>query len=1322
MKRKFLFVCIVFLVFFLNSIHECQAYSNPTDYFRSKNSGNWNDASSWQSSPDNSIWSDATLSPSINATAIIISAGHVIDIITSVILDKTVVDGTCRLLNDGLSTSIKGVITLNDGGASDELTIRAGGIFQCIVTTSSANPYSTFIYGASGNVNVLSGGKIMIGDGTSSHVATGYSGFASESSAKVNWNNGSVFEWNTTALNFTPGIIYFPGNAANETAIFRVSKVSTATIPGSGSGGDLIFNGLLEVLTDFTLAGGGIKEFRDGIIGNSSLTIYTGSGTVTFTGATPILGGPGLHIIAEKTLNLSSGITIPVGSNVKISGTNNIAKGASGIFLVNGILDITDRTISNTSGSVQINGTLKTSNDQGPYNPGNIANGLIALNVGSTIEYNSTSTVTLQKITGTQTLNQTYYNIKFSGAGTKNILNLIDVHTLGSVSISGANVTVDASTKNLGSITTNTTQFLMDGGRLILGTTGTQPNMGGIYNITGGTLEFINNSPTTQTIRSPKTYQNIEIKGTNVNNSSGHILLNTNGVFTIKTNGIFTINDNSIKAVDATTGQKVTVENGGIFRTGNSGGFNGLIGTGNIHSAIHNNIDPANIILSSGSTVEYTRNGDQPITNANNLVYSHLVLSGLGNKNAPPNDLIVQGNFTKATGTNFLHNNGTVIFNGNALQNIQSAVPQLIFNNLANNNLVGLNVNDSISVYRELSLGANSRTNVNQPIALKSDGSNTANVAQIPITGSINYNASGLFIIERYIPNHSKSWQLLSAPAKGKTIKESWQEGAASPNGDPKPGYGTSITQNNSTWQSNGFDAYSAGGPSMKYFDAANNKYIGINSTNDPIANQNAYFLFVRGDRSVTAYNEPAKATVLRSLGKLYAPGSEAPASINVPANSFACIGNPYASSINFEDLTVSEISNTYTIWDPQLTTSGISVYGYGAFRTISGDVSVPSSGNYLDNNIPPIQSGQAFFVQTTTQPGTLLFEEKSKSSGSKSIFKIAKKLTAPDAQIRTNLYVQTGDSLVLIDGTLSQFHTEYSMLLDEWDAKKIANPSENIGIHFQSKLLAIERRQLPSATDTLFYQLTQMQKRNYTLELIPAKWENTKLDAYLEDLYLKNQIPLKIDSPTKYGFSINSDLSSQDSKRFHLLFKTLGGPLSVLLTKWNAYAKNNDILLEWQLENEINVVEYVIESSTDNIHFKIVAKLKPQNAGEYNWLDVQPQPGNHFYRLEIIERNGQTTFSKIVKVAIENKIPTLQIVPNPIINNIINLQFKNQPGGKFIISVFNTSGQLIFSDILIHVAGNVSHTIKINSKNENIYYLKISKPNGAVEYLKAHL
>src|SRR5690606_7137439 len=158
--------------------------------------------------------------------------------------------------------------------------------------------------------------------------------------------------------NFTAGQVYFPDALVSDKSIFRVSQVLTTTNPGSGNASPLTFNGIFEVLIDFTLEGSGPKNFRDGIIGTSTLTLLTGSGTVTFTGSTPILGGPDLKINTQKQLNLNSGMTVPAGANVKIISTSSVEKGAGGILIVEGTLDITDVAISNTSGSILINGTL----------------------------------------------------------------------------------------------------------------------------------------------------------------------------------------------------------------------------------------------------------------------------------------------------------------------------------------------------------------------------------------------------------------------------------------------------------------------------------------------------------------------------------------------------------------------------------------------------------------------------------------------------------------------------------------------------------------------------------------------------------------------------------------------------------------------------------------------------------------------------------------------------------------------------------------------------------------------------------------------------
>jgi hypothetical protein len=1267
------------------------------DYFRSKMNGDWSAVTTWESSSNNLNWSNATSPPTSAANTILIQSGHTISITSSVSLDQTIVAGVLELKSGG-------VINLNNGSGND-IDILLGGWFRILTNSSYA---TSFVSNGNASIVVETGGKITLGDGTTSTFpGNGFENLAT--SINNIWKDGSVYEYNSPTTFAASNLIYFPNAVSNETPVFRVTKV-TGNPGGTAS---TTINGVLEVNSSFTFNGNGLKTFRDGITGTVTLTLPPSTNGYTISAPTAILGGT-LHLILNNNLRLSNGVRVPLNSNISVAGSQGFLKGA-GSFKVDGIIDISDVTISNTfasGGNVTINGTLKTSHPNGLYSPGNIASGTILINNGSTIEYNANGN---QDVTSSATLGSPYYNITFSNGGIKALKSATTIHPSGTITITGSSVVVDASNFNLGSTSTNSTNFIMDGGRLILGSTSTQPNMDGIYNITGGIIEYAHNSGIPQTIRN-RTYQNIEVTGNNVGNSNGNITLNSGGSFKIKNGGIFTINDNSI--IGFTDGSaNVIVESGGLFRTGNNKGFNGFTSLLYDNSSIHSNI--TNISLQSGSTVEYMRNGDQPITNANGLIYSNLTLSGSGNKIAPANVLTILGDLKKTTNSVFIHNNGTVLFNGTSAQNYNSVLPNIVFNNLTNNNTTGLYVNDSLSIYKKFLLGTNSKITLNKDVILKSDIGNTANMAPIPVTATINYvTINGRFIVERFIPAHSKAWQLLSTPTKGSTIRDSWQEGNTSGN-NSKPGYGTTITSNRISWLADGFDLYSAGGPSMKTYESLTNKWIGINSTFNSIESEKGYMLFVRGDRSVTAYNQSSTATTLRTRGKLYAPGIEAPPTIIVPANSFASVSNPYASAIDFEKVYAVSmgISHSYIIWDPQLTTSGFSAYGYGGFRTISGNVVVPQSGNYWDGSIPPIQSGQAFFVQTIgATPGTVSFNENCKVSGSTSVFRIGKTLTEPLAQLRSNLFVNHNGSLILIDGTLSQFHPDYAAHLDSLDAIKMGNAGENMGIESNGKTLAIERRPLPTITDTLFYNLNQLSKQPYLLEFIAIKLDAAGVEAFLEDNYLHAQTILNRAGTTLIHFTKDSVPDSYAPNRFHIVFKQAARALPVTFTNVKAYTKNEDVVVEWKVENEKEIVNYILETSLDGSDFHTTAMVTMNSnlSGIYQWLDVSPIAGNHYYRVKINERNGITEYSQIMKVYIDNEKSSFRTYPNPVKNGIINLYFKNQPAGWYHFRLYNSVSHLILFKKINHAGGSRSQILLLNKNTKHgVYHLKIVKPDG---------
>ena len=215
----------------------------------------------------------------------------------------------------------------------------------------------------------------------------------------------------------------------------------------------------------------------------------------------------------------------------------------------------------------------------------------------------------------------------------------------------------------------------------------------------------------------------------------------------------------------------------------------------------------------------------------------------------------------------------------------------------------------------------------------------------------------------------------------------------------------------------------------------------------------------------------------------LYA-GNQAP--ITVSAGQFTSIGNPYASTIDMRNITKGGgVKDFFYVWDPKM--AGIN--GYGAYQTFSNNgsgnyVITPGGGSYgTSGSISNyIESGQAFFVQGGVSSGSLTFKEAAKTTGS-SVVSVAAGLPLP--QLRANLYAVNADnSTYIADGFLINYDDGFSNNVDDMDAIKASNTSENLSVKTANKLLVVERRHTITNQDTIFLNLTGVSAGSTVLKL----------------------------------------------------------------------------------------------------------------------------------------------------------------------------------------------------------------------------------------------
>lgn len=356
----------------------------PGNYYRTVQSGTWDDASTWETSVDNTTWIPTSVVPTDAATSITINATH--------------------------------IVTINNTATANKLTINAGGslIHNAGVTFS--------LFDAAGTDMTIFGSYTINGtmpSGTSTiRVETNGSVFAQTNappnesddfaySTRVTFANLSNFYWSGGTF-VTAGITYFPNSGVNDRPRFIINA-NTGVVGGNTQ---TIINGYLDVRADITFQNAGNKIFRDGIItsGGATLTQSNTSGQFIMNGVFANLGGAGI-------INLNGlGLVLATGSQGGLTANQQINNST---FTVNGELFAYEYQITGTT-NINLIGALYTQHANGISTTGTLATtGTVTLGAASTIVYDRlTAMLTDQQFTS----RTDYANVQITG-GSKKVLN-----------------------------------------------------------------------------------------------------------------------------------------------------------------------------------------------------------------------------------------------------------------------------------------------------------------------------------------------------------------------------------------------------------------------------------------------------------------------------------------------------------------------------------------------------------------------------------------------------------------------------------------------------------------------------------------------------------------------------------------------------------------------------------------------------------------------------------------------------------------------------------------------------------------------------------
>ena len=331
------------------------------------------------------------------------------------------------------------------------------------------------------------------------------------------------------------------------------------------------------------------------------------------------------------------------------------------------------------------------------------------------------------------------------------------------------------------------------------------------------------------------------------------------------------------------------------------------------------------------------------------------------------------------------------------------------------------------------------------------------------------------------------------------------------------------------------------------------------------------------------------------------------------------------------------------------------------------------------------------------TGTGTLQFDESVKinTSAASPFGRPANPVTGNQLSLRTNLAAFDGDSsLFLVDGVLATFNADYNNDVDANDAIKIKSFAENISMLHHQQQIAIERRKLPTANDTIFLQVSGLKVRKYRLEVEANGIAKENLAGYLEDAYLGTSKAITMEGFTSNDFIPQNIPASSVPYRFRIVFKK-----SVSYNNIKAYLLNNAVAIDWSVTGESDISHYEIERSKDGFNFTAIitslAKGDNKDVNFYNAVDEEQLfAGTYYYRIKSTSNHGAIGYSNLAKVTVVIARSNMYVYPNPVSNGSMGLQMNSMPAGIYNLRMLNSVGQILLSKTISHRGGKASFTI----------------------------
>ncbi|HET7002307.1 MAG TPA: T9SS type A sorting domain-containing protein [Puia sp.] len=170
-------------------------------------------------------------------------------------------------------------------------------------------------------------------------------------------------------------------------------------------------------------------------------------------------------------------------------------------------------------------------------------------------------------------------------------------------------------------------------------------------------------------------------------------------------------------------------------------------------------------------------------------------------------------------------------------------------------------------------------------------------------------------------------------------------------------------------------------------------------------------------------------------------------------------------------------------------------------------------------------------------------------------------------------------------------------------------------------------------------------------------------------------------------------------------------GLLPLTLVSFYSSRQNQEVILYWSTENEESISLFQIELSGDgNADWHPIETIPSMAANEggysYHYIDHTQINGDRYYRLKIIDRDGQYAYSKVLFIS-SGQSETISVTPT-LVTGSINISL--HASGTISVSIYNISGQ----QVKTFITGNEVFNMDVSRLTRGEYFLQVLQGNNA--------